>query len=460
MRFILLVVAVAVGMGGCGGCNDDGRVGSLPDAPPPPDGQDAPDGGDPPKTVTLSATLDGAPVAGVLVYFQNADNSLVASMMTGVTGTASAAMAAGGYVTAIDPFVSQAPTVHGGIAVTEIRTFAGVKPGDQLVLERRSPVSISFTLWTSEVVGATNYDVFTSCGNGELAAGTGSGGGPSGQVVLNDCNGTADIAVLASILNGDTKVPVSALYHPGVALTANATVDLTADVYGQLNQTTVTYLNNPFAATASVDHTVIAAHGRFGPFTARKVGDSVMIGEPMVPATGEIFDTSIVFTGRHHVIDWGGPTAAYTLDMTNVFLPGIVFDPLPSFDVVGQRVSWMEEPGRATPDASVAAISVTRSTGGITRFWHWRLAGPYTAGALTFPTLPTTLFDWAPADGDTIDLDELMTARIAPGGYDAVRGRVLAIREAGDAGSFVVGPTGRVVTVELFVPPSPGRPQR
>ena len=93
------------------------------------------------------------------------------------------------------------------------------------------------------------------------------------------------------------------------------------------------------------------------------------------------------------------------------------------------------------------------------RIWQWRLGGPYTAGALKFPRLPTDLFDWAPAATDEIAIEELMNARVAPGGYDAVRARALAVREDGGSGSFVLGSTGRVVTVELFVP-AQVRPQR
>lgn len=52
--------------------------------------------------VTLTVTRNGGPVAGVHTYFLNADNSYVATLDTDTTGTASANMAAGGSVTAID----------------------------------------------------------------------------------------------------------------------------------------------------------------------------------------------------------------------------------------------------------------------------------------------------------------------------------------------------------------------
>src|SRR5262245_25587661 len=82
--------------------------------------------------VTLTITKEGLPVAGVHVYFQNSNSTLVADATTDAAGHASADMAAGGFVTAINPFDTvQAPTSD-----DDLRTFAGVKPGDQLVLDQ------------------------------------------------------------------------------------------------------------------------------------------------------------------------------------------------------------------------------------------------------------------------------------------------------------------------------------
>src|ERR1041384_5152281 len=119
-----LLVFVCLFLGGCGGCGDDSKVGRLPDAPPPPDGAvdaamadasidamidaaiDAPPDAPPDAvvlTVALRITVDGEPVTGVPVHFQNADNSLVATVMTDATGVAETPKdQPGGYVTAIN----------------------------------------------------------------------------------------------------------------------------------------------------------------------------------------------------------------------------------------------------------------------------------------------------------------------------------------------------------------------
>src|SRR5690349_21386214 len=118
-------------------CGSDSKVGHLPDAPPPPEDAASPDAPPaPPPTVMLTVTSNGVPLSRIRVYFQNADNSLVASAMTDDTGTAQAVMTAGGYVTAIDPFPASAD------APDELRTFSGVKPGDHLFLTHTDPATI------------------------------------------------------------------------------------------------------------------------------------------------------------------------------------------------------------------------------------------------------------------------------------------------------------------------------
>src|SRR5262245_56512944 len=56
-----------------------------------------------PSAVTMTVTLRGATVPGTAVYFQNADSSLVLAATSDANGTASAMLAAGGYVTVIEP---------------------------------------------------------------------------------------------------------------------------------------------------------------------------------------------------------------------------------------------------------------------------------------------------------------------------------------------------------------------
>src|SRR5687768_1531790 len=118
-----------------GACGDD-PVKRLPDGPPQIDALPPPID-TPTGPVTLTITSGTMPVMGIKVYFQNSDSSLVSATETDASGVASATMDPGGYVTAVNPFTRVLPS-FGGFAREQIRTFAGVKPGDQLQLKDTS----------------------------------------------------------------------------------------------------------------------------------------------------------------------------------------------------------------------------------------------------------------------------------------------------------------------------------
>jgi len=381
--------------------------------------------------VALTVTRNGAPVPGVHTYFLNADSALVATVDTDAAGTASAAVGAGGSVTALDPFATAGSVALDG---NDLRTFLGVQPGDQLALTQTDSQSITFTLKVAATGNATVYDVLTSCG----AASVVPGGGAGGRITLFDCHGAADIVVLASTLNGVVKVPVSALFHPNVALTQGGTVDLTADTYRPLTGVTFNDTNAP-NATITISHTLVSAAGRIAPFVTDFTGKPATLEEPTIPGATSIVDTAVGLTSEHHVVDWGPLAATFTLDLNNWLRPDLTA--APSFSAATKLVSWTEGPAGAAPDLTTTTIDVTRSAPA--RHWHWTVAGPYTAGALAFPVLPTDVADWAPAASDRVVVTALTNAKV-PGGYAAVRAHVHDVR---DPTEFVAGPSGRVVTV-------------
>src|SRR4051812_16039965 len=117
MRRILFLVPLVTA------CGDDG-VRHTPDAAPhdgPITNSDAP-GDATALPVSITTTAGNAPVAGVHVYFLNADSSVALATTTDANGTASAVMAAGGSVTAIVPYTQLA---FGGVS-DEIDTYFGV----------------------------------------------------------------------------------------------------------------------------------------------------------------------------------------------------------------------------------------------------------------------------------------------------------------------------------------------
>jgi hypothetical protein len=72
--------------------------------------------------------------------------------------------------------------------------------------------------------------------------------------------------------------------------------------------------------------------------------------------------------------------------------------------------------------------------------WSWDIVVPFTATTFTLPTLPTDIADLNFMATDTVNVNELITAKV-PGGYDAVRAEILS----SSPDQFVAGPSGRIV---------------
>lgn len=373
--------------------------------------------------VTVVVTVGAQPIAGVHVYFVNADGSPVATVDTDATGTAQAIMQAGGSVTAIDPFPVSMSSV--GVAANNnfLATIMAVKPGDRLVMHTRDVATAEFniTLRAPIETNATGYTVLTTCGDGSLGRGQ-DGVGPSGLVGLFACNGAADIAIVSHGASGVGGVsnPISGLYHPNAAVAADGVVDLTAEAYKPLVPVTFTYVNAP-SAPISVEHSLRLPHGQLGPFSATVTAGTATSLEPMLPAGTSVVSTLVELTGDHQVIEAVPVTTSYTLDLKDVLLPEI--PARPSFDVATGRASWTEGTIGATPDVAVDTISVVRGEEPSRRHWQWAIAAPYKRGELAFPKLPTDVFDWTPTAGDHIGVGEVTIAQIT-GGYDALRGRL------------------------------------
>lgn len=399
-------------------CGDDG-INHIPD-PPPPDGR--PDANDAPVTLTIT---DGAmPQPGIVVLFQNADSTLVTRAMTDVSGVASARMAAGGFVTAVNPFGLHNPTAVNG---AELRTFAGVKPGDQLRLHRPADeqMEISVTLVVPIDPLATSYQLLTNCGGQDITGGSGSGSGsgtstPGGTVSLYGCGPTIDLVI--ETRDGNFE-PLNALVRRDVPISNGAMIDLTADTYAETPAVTFGYQNVAAAVTTlNVSRTLATAKGVLhsvsggADLTAGAV--SLTLRQPVVANATGITTTEFYSGGfgRHTVVDWGAP-GNYAFDGASAFLREYATAPV--FDHHAHKLTWTSS-GGAAPDAAVAHAYFQRPNGKGSDYWNWRIAGPYDSDALLFPVLPSTESELNPGANDDFSLDEFYTLK-APGGYDAVR---------------------------------------
>lgn len=456
---VVLDLGMGLSLGGCGGCNDDSKVGQLPDAPP---GADARADAIPPDAVSLVVINHGVPAVGVTVYFLNADGSVAKTGVTDGNGIATAVITTGGSVTAIRPFTTPPPPA-GKFAPDELRTFLGVKPGDHLVLSRAAVDTVTVAFDAAAPDGgdfATSYQVFTTCGGGPNTitpgnSGNGSGSpDPGGTLDLQNCHGAADIAVVAAEQQvlaraGGNAVEVpQGLYHANATLPpgGNVMLSLRDDTYADLTDITFTYTNAP-DATITVLHSPVLTNGFLGPYSTT-AGGSATISEVAVPATMEVVDSSLTLNNFHEVIDWGPYSTAYNLDLMNVLLREVTGGP--AFDQPTGKISWTEATDGATPSLTIAGILVRRPDP--LAKWHWELVAPYSPNGIVLPHLPTDVFDWAPGPNDEIQsLDPIKNVQVT-GGYDAVRSHILDIHDETGPTGYVIGNAGRAVIATSALP--------
>jgi hypothetical protein len=424
-------------------CGSDPAVVTA-DAPTKP----VPDGGVelPVEPVSLTVLHNGVPVPGVHAYFLAADSAVIAAADTGSDGAARATMVLdGGSVTVIDPFGD--PVTRG---FHDLRTFAGVKVGDHLVVTQDDADDVTVTVTVPPFGTADTFNVHTTCGAGAITAAPGPVAvAPSGPIKLAGCRGSADIVVIATTA-ADPSVR-GALHHASAAITDGKLVDLSNDSYAPLAPVALGYKNLPaLAGMVTASHVLTTGNGAFvlplqntAPIVQGVA--SIALDEPMIGTAVGIVDTTLALGGLHHIVDWAPLSASYMLDAAGVLLPDLSGGP--SFSIATQRVTWREKPATAVPDLTIAELRVSKA---ITpqapqlQSWRWTVAAPYTTGELQLPRLPTDLAIWAPGAGDAIDVTSLLNASV-PGHYDAVRSR---IHDRRGALGFVAGALGRAVVVE------------
>jgi len=396
-----------------------------------------------PLPVTLTVTRGDTPMVGVRVYFQNADSSLVSAASTDANGTASAVMAPGGFVTAIDPFALPVDVA----ANDDIRTLSGVQPGDMLTLHQVVLTSITVEVILppdpNEPVGS--YHVVTTCGSGSVAAQSDTPANPVVFLTLQNCNGVADIEVVSEDAQGH---PLLYFYEPNTPVADTATLDFTNDVYLPVTARTYTYNDVP-APAVSIEIQDMSFTQRGMLYSTEGVATAP--GAPQIafdqntvltatfsgpePANTNDLVSAQLITGGFGVaqlVDWGPYAMPLVADVSSRLLP--TFTANPGMDVTAHQIGMPDTPNQAMPDFCVADINVARGL----RTWSWMIAAPYSS-VVTLPLLPTDVFDFniqATDDASVTDWTDIKT----PGGYDAMRPVLLSNNEP--ITSLAVGTTG------------------
>lgn len=393
----------------------------------------------------LTITREGSGVEGVDVFFQNADNSLVAKVPTDVNGVAEAIVMPGAFVTVVNPFL-----VATGVRQDELETIAGVQPGDQLTLSedfgRQTLTSVNVVVDLDP--DASQYKIWSTClpmdGSSApwyLAVGSG-GERPQGSPDFVNCGTKADVLVESE--NG--SLGVGWLFEDDAAVAQGADIDITGP-YAATPTVDVSYTDMP-AAVSSLNVTNILATSD-GPLWRESGSASVGGGaaswsfeRPNPAGSTQVFMTDLFggsSYGQNMVIDWKPIADPATMSFADTLLRQ--YTGRPSFDPATSSVVWAEDANGAIADLAVTDVSLFREDQTSSQAWRWRLAGVPTGATLKFPVLPTDIAQFNAVAGDDAIVFGLTTAKV-PGGYDAVRPGVLSVEDPTD---LVVGPAGRIV---------------
>ncbi|MDB4952998.1 MAG: hypothetical protein JWO36_567 [Myxococcales bacterium] len=443
---VALVVAV--------GCGSD-PVRHVADAGPPDSPRLADAGPDAAaQPVTLTITDRGTPIVGVPVYFQNVDSSLVSATMTDTNGVASVVIAPGGFVTAINPFF---PPIAFGSPPPILETFAGVKPGDHLVLRQDSSVGITITVIAPADVNpsAVGYKLYASCADSAFGdtippPANGSASTTTGTVTLYDCQGTADLLLVTTDTDG---LAVRYIYKPATAVTDGMTLDLTAATYVSALPRDYTW-NNVADSTDNIgvrDYLASPKGLLFG-FALNVSGNPATTQAPMPGFTGaldivESFQQPSI-TSVRDVFEWGAYSPTYTTDFGAHLVPD--FATFATFDKATHSGVWTEVNGAVQPDFVTAGLYVSRLSPSLV--WRWRVVAPYAAGRFALPVLPVPQDLYNIAGDDSVTFEQLDMAKV-PGGYDAVRAGIFASNSpldviAGASGVISISDQPQVVTLQ------------
>ncbi len=427
MHRSLWLVALGLVVAGCG--DDSNR--RITDAPQAGDG--APIDAPPPETpVTVTVTDNLGPHAMLSAYFQNVDSSVVSSVLTDSAGSASAVMVAGGYVTVVVPQLQLALGIGTQLQYS-LYTWAGVKPGDHLVLDKSYPTgqskNVQFTLPIDLQHIFSNYHIASNCGSADTQTAAGSS---QSTVVLtasfSNCpNDTADVIVYTTNQNGTIASSFSVLAQP---IVDQGMVDYTANAYGAPSSRAFELdLNDvPSAQIYANDHIATAR----GELYVNQIGlsqDATAIGTQILPALPAGSFQTVRLTQNVDVTSRTvyefGTTGDYTRDWSTVRIPDFDSTTTPDLDTGTHALTWLNTaPTSVAPDVSAASVYANRALGATTNLsFSWFIAGPATTPSLVYPALPTDIQDFNIKVNDGHGIDGLGQLGV-PGGYDAVRATI------------------------------------
>jgi hypothetical protein len=433
------------------GCGDDNGS-HPPDAPHGSDDGGTPDAPITTQPVTITVTDGADPVANVAVYFQKADSSLVAMKLTDATGTASQVMDAGGYVTAVDAFRNnELRRRPGRPADHDLHTWAGVKPGDHLVLPRADFFSTNVDVTVPAFTGALAYLVHYSGSDPDPLDDAPALIQQSGVV-------TTTISLYGNHTMADFLVSAEDGTQEQYVYAANqstaAAVDLSALQYTPMTDVTFSVTGLPADLTSAYgDNYLVAPHGLV--WQAQSSNDvssgavtlTLHRPTPAVTSVLQLDVTDPTEVANSYIVDWKPAAAATTIDATSRRLK--VYGTAPAFAQASHSVTWTEGATGADGDAAIVQMEGSRAVG--QTYWNWELVTAHTATGAVFPVLPTGADQYNALADDSTSLQSVRVVKL-PGGYDALR----AVSLGGSLATLVTSATGQLAYSQWpWVNPNP-----
>ena len=367
-------------------------------------------------TASVTVLASGVPIGGVPVWFQAKDSMLVLETSTDDAGVASAIIEDGAFVTVMTTIVADA------VPVAVPRTFAAVRPGDQIVIDAIDEAAPLRRVDISLPAGMERYLVTTGCSYyDELFE-------PTGTIYVPPCR--SGLLVQGTTQNG---VLLGWLYAP----TIDATVDLSSQAFASPTAADIAFGHFPdhgFAIVTpslAIDGVLIGTPGAYLPFQGG--GATWAAPRPMLLGATYVVEAAVVDRSMpprwDTLVVWGdGPIA---IDGTTL-LPAI---PRPAV-----------APNQLTFDRAVTAnmvdLSIHVHRESIVR---WHVIAPTDGSVVTLPTLPPALAEYSIAGAFKVEIDGRVLDTSV--GYDGLRANYL--NERGHP--LVHGPQGHTV-IGQFLP--------
>ncbi|MBL0215218.1 MAG: hypothetical protein IPQ07_15195 [Myxococcales bacterium] len=332
-------------------------------------------GDDATLTSLVRVRIQGMSSFEARVLFQNPDSTLVLSTRTLGDGTANAYMPRGGFVTVI--------TIDG------MWTYAGVEPGDELVLgERFGSQESAIQLQVPPDPDAASYWIHSPCASFLEVTGTQI---KPRDVTLGECDARTDLLLITR------KVGFSVVAHYQAKLDVEVGTEGAAPLvqfdgpYLPPATSTVRVTDVPDSIGFLYTHQeIVGSHGLL--YDSSTFGQNVIdtgagmattLTMPLTQGTRLVTyldDAGSSGNNLSHVVTWAPSAAETSVGLGALQLPPIFDDAF--YGVVTHSLIWREGVGALVPEAVIADL---RLQNGLT----WHVLGPRgAAGVLTLPVLP------------------------------------------------------------------------